>query len=79
MEVGPPVTTVCIIFIGSVFIDTETFPWVWFQVFSGMFTNRTYVFDSPSFLWNVVARMPGFVILPVAMNTLIGFKVVPEV
>ena len=70
---------VCVIFIVSVFIDPETFPWVRLQIVSGKYTNRTYTFSSPAGLWKVVVRVTVFVILPVAINTLIVIKADPKV
>ena len=70
---------VCIIFIGSKFINTETRPRVWLKFVSGMYPNRTYRFDSPAGLWKVVVRVPVFVISLVGINTFIGFKEVPQV
>ena len=70
---------VLIIFILSAFIYTETFPWVLLQISSGPYPNRTYGFASPTCLWKVVARLPVFVIEPVAINTLICFNAVPQV
>ena len=70
---------VCIIAIGSVFINPETWPRAWLQIFSELYPNRTYGFSSPNGLWKVVATVPFFVISPVAIDTLIGFKAVPLV
>ena len=70
---------VCIIFIGLEFIDPETCPQVWLQIISGQYPNRTYWFYSPTGLWKVLVRLPFFVIAPVEINTLIGFKAVPQV
>ena len=70
---------VCIIFIGSEFIDTETCPRVWLKIFIGPYPNRTHGFSSPKGLWKVVARVPVFVISTVTINTFIGFKAVPQV
>ena len=44
---------------GSAFIDDETFPRVWYPVFSGLYTNQTYIFASPACFWKVVARVPA--------------------
>ena len=49
------------------------------QVVGGTYPNRTYVFSSPTVLWEVVARVLVFVIAPVAINILIGLKEVPQV
>ena len=49
---------VCIIFIGSEFIGPETCTRVWLKIFSGPYTNRTYIFSPPSGLWKVVMRVP---------------------
>ena len=68
-----------IIFIGSEFIYPEPCPWVWFKIVSGMYPNRTYILDSTPGLWKFMARVPVFVISPVVINTLIGFKAVPHV
>ena len=51
---------VCIIYIRSAFIDPEIFPWVLLQTFSGMYSNRTYGFASPTGLWKVMAKVPFF-------------------
>ena len=40
---------VCIIFIGLAFIDTETCPQVWLQIFSGTYANQKYGFPPPHF------------------------------
>ena len=48
---------VCIVFIGSAFIDTVTVPRVWLKIVSGTYPNRTYGFSSPTGLWRVVVRM----------------------
>ena len=69
----------CIIFIGSAFIDTETCPLLLLQIFSGMYSNQTYGFASPAALWKFVTRVPVFVISPGAINTLIGFKAFHQV
>ena len=65
---------VCIIFIVSAFIDTETFPQVWFKIFIGPYPNQTYRFASPEGLWKVVARVPFFVISTATINKLVVFK-----
>ena len=70
---------VCIIFIGSAFIDPETCPQLWLQIFSGLYPSQTYGFASSVGLWKVVSRVPVIVIGPVSINTLIFFKVVPQV
>ena len=44
-------------FTGSVFMDLETCPWVWLQIFCGTYTNQTCVFSSPTGLYKVVARV----------------------
>ena len=67
---------VCIIFNWSKFIDPETFSWVWLQTVNGPYTNQTYLFNPPIGLWEVVARVTVFVIAPVTINALIGFKAV---
>ena len=46
---------------------------------SGMYPNWTHGFSSPAGLWKVVTRVPFFVISPVAINTMIGFKEVTQV
>ena len=69
----------CIIFIGSSLIYPETFPWVYLKIFSWTYPNRAYGFSSPTGLWKVVARVPVFVIAPVDINTMIGFKKVTSV
>ena len=69
---------VYIIFIVSEFIDPETCSKVWLKIFSRPYTKRTYGFALPAGLWKVVARVTVFVISPVAINTLIGFKAVPQ-
>ena len=68
----------CIVFIVSVFIDPETFPWVCYKIVSGPYTNFTYKFSSHAGLWKVVVRVPVFVISPVIINTLICFKSVTQ-
>ena len=68
-----------IIFIKLALIDPETCPWVWLQIVSGTYTNQTYWFASHIGLWKVMERVSVFFIEPVAMNTLIGFKSVPQV
>ena len=60
---------VCIIFIGSMFIDPETCPRVQIQIFSWAYPNPTYRFASPAVLWKSMARVPVFVIAPAAINT----------
>ena len=70
---------VCIIFIGSEFIDPETCPRVWINIFSGPYPNWIYSFYSPVGLWKVVVMMPVSVIVPVAINTFIVCKEVPQV
>ena len=69
----------CIIFIGSALIDPENCPWVLLKMVSGPYTNWTCGFTPPAGLWKVVAAVTVFVIAPVAIGTLIGFKAVPEV
>ena len=66
-------------FIGIASVDTETCPWLYTQFVSGTFPNRTYGFDSPAGFWKEFAKVPGFVISPVAVDTLTGFKSVPQV
>ena len=68
-----------IIFIGVVFIGTETSPWVCLKVFSAPYPNQTYIFASPAGLWKIVARVLVFVISHVVINTFIGFKEFPKV
>ena len=51
---------VCIIFIGSEFIDPETFPWVFKKIFSGPYPNCTYGFSSTKGLRKVVTRVTVF-------------------
>ena len=70
---------VCIIFIASTFIDPETCPRVLLQIVSRSYPNWTYVFATPAGSWKVMARVLVFVIEPVVINTLIGFKEVPQV
>ena len=70
---------VCIIFIGSVFIDPVTCTRMWLQIVSGTYTNRTYGFEFPACLCKVMVRVTVFVIATVAINTLIVFKAVPKV
>ena len=70
---------VCIIFIGSAFINPENFHRVWWKIVSGMYTNHIYIFTPPTGLRKVVERVKVFVISSVAINTLIGFKAVPQV
>ena len=70
---------VCIIFIGSAFIDPETCTWVWLQTVSGLYLNWTYRFASPAGLCKSMLRLLGFLLSPVAINTLIDFKAVPQV
>ena len=70
---------VCIIFIGSEFIDPETCPRVWLQIVYGLYPNRTYWFSSPAGLWKVMTTVLVLIILHVSINTLIGFKTVPQV
>ena len=60
-------------------MDTGTCTWVFYKIFSGMYPNRTYGFSLPEVLWKVVAKMPIFVISPVTINILIGFKAVTQV
>ena len=50
----------CIIFIVLAFIDPKTFPWLCYQIISGMYSNQTNVFASPAGLWKVVVRVPVF-------------------
>ena len=69
----------CIIFIGSALIDTETFYQVCSKIVSWPYPNQTYGFASHSGLWKIVARVPVFVISPVVINILIGFRAVPQV
>ena len=68
-----------IIFILSAFIDPLNYPRVQFQSFSGIHPTRTYGFASPTGLWKIVARVTVFVISPLSINTLIGFKSVTQV
>ena len=68
----------CIIFIGSVFIDPGTCPRACQQFFSETYPIRTYVCASPAVLWKVMKRVAVFVTSPVVINTLIGFKAVPK-
>ena len=70
---------VCIIFTGSEFIDPETCTGMWLKIVSGTYPNQTYGFSSPAGLWKVVTRVPVFMVSPVVMNTLIGFKAVLQV
>ena len=44
--------------IGSGFIDPETFPRVWFKIVCGPYPNRTYGFDPPVVFWKVEPRVP---------------------
>ena len=44
----------CIMFIGSAFVDPETCPWLWLKIFSGVYQNCTYAFASPAYFWKVV-------------------------
>ena len=69
----------CIIFIGSSFIDNETCPQMCQKMFSGMYPNRTYGFSPPTGLWRFVARVLVFVISHIVINKLIGFKAVTKV
>ena len=68
----------CIIFIVSEFIDTETFPHLWLQIASGFYPNRTYIFASPVGLRKFVVRGLVFVIAPVSINTLIFLQAVTQ-
>ena len=70
---------VCNLFIVTKFIDIETCPLVWLQIFGGIYPNQTYVFASTTGLWAAVARVMAFVISPVDINTLIEFNAVPQV
>ena len=69
----------CIIFIGSEFIDPQTFPWVCYKNISGMYPNCTYGFSSPTGLWKVVARVPVFAVPPVLIDKFVGFNSVTQV
>ena len=69
---------VCIIFIVSAFIDPKNYSWVWLQIVSGPYPNRTYIFYSPAGLWKAMTRGPVFVISPVVINKFIGFKEFPQ-
>ena len=51
---------ICIIFIGSESIYTETFTQVCYKVVSGMYPNQTCGFSSPMGLWKFRERMPSF-------------------
>ena len=64
----------CIIFIGSTFIDPKTCTQVLFQISSEPHPNPTNSFSYHTGLWKVGERVPVFDISPVAINTLIGFK-----
>ena len=44
----------------------------------GCIQNWTYIFSSPTDLWNVLVIVPVFFIAPVTINTMIGFKSVPH-
>ena len=68
----------CIIFIGSSFIVPEKFPWDSLKIVSGPYPNWTNIFDSPAGLWKVMSMVMVFLIAPVDINTLIGFKAVPQ-
>ena len=70
---------VCIIFIGSVLIFPESFPQVWLEIASGTYPSHTHGLTTPKGLWKVVMRVTVFVIVHVAINTLIGFKASPWV
>ena len=54
------------------------FPRVWLQIFSVMYPNSTHVFTSPAGLWKIVVRVAIFFVSHVTINTLIGFKAVPQ-
>ena len=69
----------CIIFIRLAFIYPETFPQVLLETISGPHPNHKYGFASPTGLWKFMVRVLVFVISSVAINKLIGFKVVPQV
>ena len=69
---------VCIIFIGSAFIDTDTCPLVLLQMFSELYTNRTYEFPLHRFMEGH-GKGAGFAISSITINTLVGFKLVPQV
>ena len=45
-------------FIGSEFIDPETFPLVCYKIVCTTYPNQTYGFASPAGLWKFVARVP---------------------
>ena len=66
-------------FIGSTFIDPETFSRVCKKFVFGTYPNRTYVFAYPTGLWKAVVRVLVFVISTIVINTLIGFKAVTQV
>ena len=46
---------------------------------SGPYPKWTYGFSSPTVLWEVVARVTVFVISPVIIKALVGFKEVTQV
>ena len=60
-------------------MDPGDYPMVLLKVVRGTYSKRTYGFDSPAGLWKVLMRVTVFVIAPVAINALIGFKSVPQV
>ena len=53
---------VCILFIESSFIDSETCTQVWLKIFSGTYSNRRCGYSSSAGLWKFVVRVPVFVI-----------------
>ena len=53
---------VCIIFIRSVYIDTETCTQVWLKIFNWPYKNQTYGFGYPAAWWKVVARVSVFLL-----------------
>ena len=53
---------VCIIFIGSLLIDSKTYPKVWLQISSGPYPNCTYRFSAPASLCKVMTRVPVFLL-----------------
>ena len=53
---------VYIISIGSEFIDPETFPRVWLNIFCGPYPKWTYIFSSPAGFLNVVVMVTFFLL-----------------
>ena len=57
----------------------ENGTWVCWKIFSGPYSNYTYLFSTHAGLCKVVMRVTIFVVSPIIINALIGFKEISQV